>query len=107
MSAPALITAQEFNWYDYQDLKAKLDNQMYQVESTHRHKLKKQSKLTNFETPVYYQSLWINPETFKILDGKLYLFYNAYFNNTLKSWNKNETNLKKKADAYWKKISGQ
>ncbi len=46
----------------------------------------------------------INPETFKIIDGKLYLFHNAYFNNTLKSWNKNETNLKKKADANWKKI---
>ena len=46
----------------------------------------------------------INPETFKILDGKLYLFYNAYFNNTLKSWNKDEVNLKKKADTNWKKI---
>lgn len=46
----------------------------------------------------------IDPETFKILDGKLYLFYNAYFNNTLKSWNKNEAGLKKKADANWKKI---
>jgi len=38
----------------------------------------------------------IDPETFKIIEGKLYLFYNAYFNNTLKSWNKDETNLKKK-----------
>lgn len=46
----------------------------------------------------------INPETFKVLDGKLYLFYNAYFNNTLKSWNKDEVNLKKKAEANWKKI---
>ena len=46
----------------------------------------------------------INPETFKILDGKLYLFYNAYFNNTLKSWNKDEVNLKKKAETNWKKI---
>ncbi|HMI06625.1 MAG TPA: YHS domain-containing (seleno)protein [Flavobacterium sp.] len=45
----------------------------------------------------------INPETFKITDGKLYLFYNAYFNNTLKSWNKDEPNLKKKADANWNK----
>ncbi|MGE6353752.1 YHS domain-containing (seleno)protein [Flavobacterium sp. NPDC079362] len=45
----------------------------------------------------------INPETFKIIDGKLYLFYNAYFNNTLKSWNKDETNLKSKADNNWKK----
>jgi YHS domain-containing protein len=47
----------------------------------------------------------INPETFKIIEGKLYLFYNAYFNNTLKSWNKNETALKSKADTNWKKIS--
>ncbi|MBF4470156.1 YHS domain-containing (seleno)protein [Flavobacterium sp. HJJ] len=46
----------------------------------------------------------INPETFKIIDGKLYLFYNAFFNNTLKSWNKDENNLKAKADANWKKI---
>lgn len=47
----------------------------------------------------------INPETFKVMDGKLYLFYNAYFNNTLKSWNKDEINLKKKADNNWKKIN--
>ncbi|AWI25552.1 YHS domain protein [Flavobacterium pallidum] len=46
----------------------------------------------------------INPETFKIVEGKLYLFYNAFFNNTLKSWNKEEAGLKKKADANWKKI---
>jgi YHS domain-containing protein len=46
----------------------------------------------------------VNPETFKIVDGKLNLFYNAYFNNTLKSWNKEETKLKAKADSNWKKI---
>ncbi len=51
----------------------------------------------------YNEKVEVNPETFKILDGKLYLFYNAYFNNTLKSWNKNEAVLKKKADANWKK----
>lgn len=47
----------------------------------------------------------INPETFKIVDGKLYLFYNAYFNNTLKSWNKDQSVLKAKADANWKKFT--
>lgn len=46
----------------------------------------------------------INPETFKVVDGKLFLFYNAYFNNTLKSWNKDEGNLKTQADNNWKKI---
>ncbi len=53
----------------------------------------------------YGKKVEINPETFKIVDGKLYLFYNAYFNNTLKSWNKDEVNLKKKADASWKKLN--
>jgi len=43
----------------------------------------------------------IDPETFKIVDGKLYLFYNKFFNNTLKSWNKDEANLNKKADINW------
>lgn len=52
----------------------------------------------------YGEKVEVNPETFKIIDGKLYLFYNAFFNNTLKSWNKDETNLKKKADTNWKKI---
>ncbi|MEO6687419.1 MAG: YHS domain-containing (seleno)protein [Dyadobacter sp.] len=47
----------------------------------------------------------IDPATFKILDGKLYLFYNKYFNNTLKSWNKDEPNLKKKADANWTRLA--
>lgn len=49
----------------------------------------------------YGKKVEVNPETFKITDGKLYLFYNAYLNNTLKSWNKNETNLKIKADKNW------
>lgn len=43
----------------------------------------------------------VDPKTFKIIDGRLYLFYNAYFNNTLKSWNKDESNLKTKADKNW------
>ena len=46
----------------------------------------------------------VDPQTFKIIDGKLNLFYNAFFNNTLKSWNKDEVNLKKKADVNWKKF---
>lgn len=46
----------------------------------------------------------VDPETFKVLNGKLYLFYNAFFNNTLTSWNKNEAALKTKADTNWKSI---
>lgn len=49
----------------------------------------------------------VDPETFKIIDGKLYLFYNKFFNNTLKSWNKDEANLKSRADVNWKKFYHQ
>ena len=45
----------------------------------------------------------INPETFKIVDGKLYLFYNRFFSNTLTDWNKDEAHLKKQADVNWQK----
>lgn len=50
------------------------------------------------------EKVTVNPETFKIIDGKLYLFYNAYFTNTLKSWDKDQANLKTKADVNWRKI---
>ena len=43
----------------------------------------------------------VDPTSFKIVKGKLYLFYNSLFNNTLSKWNDNEANLKKKADSKW------
>ena len=46
----------------------------------------------------------INPETFKILDGKLYLFYNFWGNNTLSDWKADEKKLKATADQNWAKI---
>ena len=46
----------------------------------------------------------IDPETFKIKDGKLFLFYNKTFTNTLPLWNKDESNLKTKADNNWQQI---
>ena len=46
----------------------------------------------------------IDPETFKIVDGKLYLFFHNFINNTLLKWNKEEANLKAKADKNWQVI---
>lgn len=43
----------------------------------------------------------VDPETFKVREGKVYLFYNAYFNNTLTSWNKDEARLHQAADRNW------
>src|SRR5690606_16456470 len=43
----------------------------------------------------------VDPETFKIIDDKLYLFYNRFFINTLNSWNKDQEDLKTQADKNW------
>lgn len=46
----------------------------------------------------------INPETYEIRDGKLYLFYNKWGTNTLESWKKEGPDkLKIQADLNWKK----
>ncbi len=49
----------------------------------------------------------VDPETFKIVNGKLFLFYNRFFNNTLKSWNLDESGLHAKADLNWQKLLKQ
>jgi YHS domain-containing protein len=46
----------------------------------------------------------VDPETFKIVQGKLYLFYHSWVNNTLTKWNKDEVNLKNNADKHWQQI---
>ena len=47
----------------------------------------------------------IDPKTFEIRDGKLYLFYNSWGNNTLEKWNEEGAELlKKKADVEWKSV---
>ena len=47
----------------------------------------------------------INPKTFEIRDGKLYLFYNSWGTNTLELWQKEGAEqLKIKADENWKNI---
>ena len=43
----------------------------------------------------------VDPETFQVKDGKVFLFYNKYFNNTLKDWKKDETKLHAQADKNW------
>ena len=47
-----------------------------------------------------------DPKTFKLRDGKLYLFYNDYFKgeplNTIIMWNMDEQNMVSKANMNWK-----
>ena len=47
----------------------------------------------------------IDPKTFEIRDGKLYLFYNSWGNNTLTKWlEENVKGLQKNADLNWEAI---
>ncbi|MEM8894658.1 MAG: YHS domain-containing (seleno)protein [Bacteroidota bacterium] len=46
----------------------------------------------------------IDPDTYKILNGKLYLFYNFRGTNTLEYWNDDEANLLAKAEQNWRQI---
>jgi len=51
------------------------------------------------------QKVGINPKTFEIRDGKLYLFYNSWGTNTLELWKKeNVKGLQIKADKNWELI---
>lgn len=47
----------------------------------------------------------IDAETYEVRDGKLYLFYNAWFSNKLEDWQEEDTpKLQKKGDANWEEI---
>lgn len=49
----------------------------------------------------------IDPTNFKITNGRLFLFFKAFYANALKDWNKEEPTLTTKADSHWKTISGE
>lgn len=46
----------------------------------------------------------VDPETYKIVDGKLLLFYNFFFVNTLDKWNEDAAGWGRKAETNWKKM---
>ncbi|MBS1600573.1 MAG: YHS domain protein [Bacteroidetes bacterium] len=53
----------------------------------------------------------VNPQTYKIINGKLHLFFNGDFNgspfNTLEEWNKNEKQLLVALPVKWEKLKKQ
>jgi len=54
------------------------------------------------------QKVKIDPKTYEIRDGKLYLFYNSWGTNTLDLWNeKGAKKLQAKADINWENIKNK
>lgn len=49
----------------------------------------------------------VDPATFKVKDGKVYLFYKGFFTNTLDEWNKDEGRLLPAADRNWSAFKHQ
>lgn len=49
----------------------------------------------------------IDPTNFKVTNGRLFLFFKAFYANAIKDWNKDEPGQTAKADANWKKIAGE
>lgn len=52
----------------------------------------------------------VDPESFKLIDGRVYVFYDGFFGDTLKKWNARaqkepEPSLVKMADDQWSKVS--
>jgi peroxiredoxin Q/BCP len=50
------------------------------------------------------QKVEIDPANFKISNGRLFLFFKAFYANALNDWNKDEPNLTLKADANWNEM---
>ena len=49
----------------------------------------------------------IDPTNFKVTDGRLFLFFKAFYANARSDWDKDEPAQTSKADANWKRISGE
>lgn len=55
----------------------------------------------------YGEKVEVDPLKYKIVDGKLNLFYYSIINNTLNKWNEKEAELKPLADKNWARIIKQ
>ena len=49
----------------------------------------------------------IDPTNFKVTNGRLFLFFKAFYANARSDWDKDEPAQTQKADANWKRISGE
>ncbi len=67
----SIILGNDFEYYDNTDFKASIDNRQYKLTTTGRQKLKKHVRNTSDAERDFLQSIWLNPENFKISQIKL------------------------------------
>jgi YHS domain-containing protein len=51
------------------------------------------------------QKVEIDPTSFKVKDGRLFLFYTGLFSSAINDWNKHERDWEPGADANWKRLT--
>lgn len=49
----------------------------------------------------------IDPENYKITNGRLFLFYKNFISNAINDWNKDEPTSTAAADKYWRDLTGE
>lgn len=67
----SIILGNDFEYYDSAEFKASVDNRQYKLTTSGRQKLKKHVRNTSDAERVFLQSIWLDPESFKINQIKL------------------------------------
>lgn len=67
----SIILGNDFEYYEIAEFKASVDGGQYRLSTTGRQKLKKYVRNTGDAQRVLLQSIWLNPQTFKITHIKL------------------------------------
>jgi hypothetical protein len=67
----SIILGNDFEYYDSAVFKASVDNKQYKLTTTGRQKLKKHVRNLSDAERVFLQSIWLDPQTFKINQIKL------------------------------------
>ncbi len=62
----AFITGNDFHFYERTKFRASIDSREYRLNTLGRSKLKKYVKTSEQPPRVYIQTIWLNPESFKI-----------------------------------------
>jgi hypothetical protein len=64
--AQAFLTGNDFSFYENSHFKAQVDGQEYKLHTINRLKLRREARKSDSEISIPLQSIWLNPENFKI-----------------------------------------